>query len=322
MGTRAGSGVIGGERTAPSLYTADSATTADGTDLLRLDEDILRLLDGIDLAPRRLLLDTGAVRATTSMLRGVWGRALKDSDAFAYERVFRGRREDSPPGAQQAPLYLMRPAPTDPDFAPALDWILFGAAIRYEEELVRAWEVAGRLGLGPDREPLRIRQVRWLRCDGTAATGPQRWSLRTATEAVRHRFAGAPRLRLHFRVPLRLLRRGHLIERPTLVDISLALLRRALMFADGAAILSAGDFSRRVLAAAEGAPASRWRGDRRDFVRWSGAQHREVEMRGVTGSLELPAGAGDLWPLLVAGCWTHLGKGTVFGLGQMTISPP
>ena len=203
-----------------------------------------------------------------------------------------------------------------------LDRILFGAAIRYEEALVRAWEVAARLGLGPDREPLRIRQVRWLRCDGTAATGPQRWSLRTATEAARDRFAGAPRLRLHFRVPLRLLRRGHLIERPTLVDISLALLRRALMFADGAAILSAGDFSRRVLAAAEGAPASRWRGDRRDFVRWSGAQHREVEMRGVTGSLELPAGPGDLWPLLVAGGWTHLGKGTVFGLGQMTISAP
>ncbi len=39
-------------------------------------------------------------------------------------------------------------------------------------------------------------------------------------------------------------------------------------------------------------------------------------MRGVTGTLELPKGVGVLWPILAAGAWVHIGKGTVFGLGH------
>ncbi len=50
-------------------------------------------------------------------------------------------------------------------------------------------------------------------------------------------------------------------------------------------------------------------------------QHRELDMHGFIGSIELPDGAGDLWPLLAAGFWIHAGKGTVFGLGQMQAIP-
>ena len=45
-----------------------------------------------------------------------------------------------------------------------------------------------------------------------------------------------------------------------------------------------------------------------------------MELRRITGALALPHGPGPLWPLVVAVSWIHLGKGTVFGLGQMLIA--
>lgn len=47
---------------------------------------------------------------------------------------------------------------------------------------------------------------------------------------------------------------------------------------------------------------------------------RLLEMRRVlkeTGNIY--KGAGPLWLLLAATCWTHIGKGSVFGLGQLRI---
>jgi hypothetical protein len=62
-----------------------------------------------------------------------------------------------------------------------------------------------------------------------------------------------------------------------------------------------------------------WVGQRLDLVRYSGRQKRELEMRGVTGYLDLPDGPGQLWPLLAASQWLHIGKGTVAGMGQVMI---
>jgi hypothetical protein len=53
--------------------------------------------------------------------------------------------------------------------------------------------------------------------------------------------------------------------------------------------------------------------------RWSAAQQAEVELHGVTGVMDLPEGPGELWPLLAAAGWLHLGKGTVFGLGRLEV---
>src|SRR5436190_859080 len=47
----------------------------------------------------------------------------------------------------------------------------------------------------------------------------------------------------------------------------------------------------------------------------------EVELRGVSGCLDLPEGAGELWPLLAAAMWLHLGKGTTLGLGELQVLP-
>lgn len=65
--------------------------------------------------------------------------------------------------------------------------------------------------------------------------------------------------------------------------------------------------------------AREWTGERLDLVRYSARQEAELEMRGVSGGLELPEGPGELWPLLAALTWLHVGKGAVVGMGQLAI---
>jgi len=45
------------------------------------------------------------------------------------------------------------------------------------------------------------------------------------------------------------------------------------------------------------------------------------ELFGVSGSITLPRGPGFLWPLLAAAQWSHIGKGTVYGMGEIRILP-
>jgi hypothetical protein len=117
---------------------------------------------------------------------------------------------------------------------------------------------------------------------------------------------------------LRLLRNGHLIEGPTLADVVVAAHRRV------GAWLPAGQqdgwraLRATLLEQARRLPSA-WQGARLDLRRYSGRQEAEVELRGVRGVLELPAGVGALAPLLAAAAWLHVGKGTVFGLGQLQV---
>ena len=281
---------------------------------MRLEEELLNLLGQIRIIPRRMRLDTGKVRATGPMVRGVWGRALRHLDTTAYERVFEGRREGC---SERTPLYMIRPAPSDPGFAPAVDWILIGGADRFEGVLARAWDVASGMGLGADRIPFAVKEVHSLDANAAMTSSDQRWSLREAAEAQRPEISGEAAIRLEFDAPLRILRRGKLMEYPTFTDIAVALLRRLASLACGDGFDR--DLSASVVAAANQTESMTWQGSRTDFVRWSGSQQREMDLHGVTGSLDLQRGAGSLWPLLAAGTWVHAGKGTVFGLGQLEL---
>jgi hypothetical protein len=99
---------------------------------MRLAAELQSVLQSIEVLPRRMQLETPGVTATTPLLRGVWGAALHDLDRTAYQAVFS-------PNSGRVPLYILRPAEPDPDFAPALDWTLIGHALRYEQSLARAW---------------------------------------------------------------------------------------------------------------------------------------------------------------------------------------
>jgi hypothetical protein len=62
-----------------------------------------------------------------------------------------------------------------------------------------------------------------------------------------------------------------------------------------------------------------------DQGRFSGRQHRHIEMGGIMGTVafESPAGTdlSAFLPLLAAGEWVHVGKGCVMGLGRYRVGP-
>lgn len=250
------------------------------------------------------------------MLRGVWGRALRHVDAAAYRQVF------APAGAahRRLPRYILRPALPDPTTAPAVEWILLGVAESLEPVLWRAWDIASGMGLGPTRAPFAIRERVPLGPgnEGTRSEA-KRWRLSEAAWPLAGEPASTP-CRLHFLAPVRLIRRGTLIEAPGLADIATAAARRAAGLAGEDRGEPYRNLIRGVQHEAAGLTAGPWRGERSDLVRWSAAQQREIDLYGVTGGLELPVGPGRLWLLLAAAGWTHIGKGTVFGLGQLCLT--
>ncbi|MFC7332650.1 CRISPR system precrRNA processing endoribonuclease RAMP protein Cas6 [Rhodocista pekingensis] len=288
-----------------------------------LVDDLRAALASVHVKARRLVLDTPGVMTTVPMLRGVWGAALHDHDPGCYAAIFEGRAES---GAEAHPLYLLRPAPPDAVDWPAVEWISMGEALHHDAPLLEGWLLASARGLGPERRPFSVRAIRSLGPDGQVRAGTAGpfgldqvvWPLGAASGGP----AGLP-CRLVFDVPVRMLRRGRLIDQPTLPDLVVVGLRRLCRLAgngngNGAAALSA--LNGPALAWARALPAGRWRGSPARLHRYS-ANQGELDLHGVTGSLDLPEGPGPLWPLLAALGWVHLGKATVFGLGQVLIQP-
>lgn len=267
-----------------------------------------RFLEAVRILPRRLLIDTPNVAATVPMLRGVWGAALHDLAPRSYEAVF------DPPVPNAVPLYLTRPAPPTTETQTALDWFLLGSALAHDEPLRRAWDIASGRGLGKERLPFYVRRFLDLAPDGNPGAAGS-WTLAAAVWPL----APSEPCLLLFPAPLRILHRKHLIEAPTLVDLTMATARRVLKFLpdDLQGIWEALTPELVELAAQQ--PAGTWQGRRLDLHRYSGRQRAEIDLPGVSGELELPAGPGPLAPLLAAAQWLHLGKGTVFGLGQLIV---
>lgn len=284
---------------------------------MRLDAELHSLLASIAVLPRRLSLDTPGVVATVPMLRGVWGAALLRRDRTLYETAFVG----TGPRERRVPLYVMRPAAPDRHDWPALEWILIADAIAGDAVFREAWAEAAAMGLGPKRIPFAMRACLPLGPDGRPDTRlAQGWTLDRARWPLPGDPATTP-CRLVFPAPLRILRRGALVAEPTLRDLAAAACRRIQAFLpeDRKPMLPA--LRARAIAAAARTPARSWRGRRLDLVRYSGRQKRPVELHGVGGSIDLPQGPGELWPILAAAMWIHLGKATIVGLGQVAVEP-
>jgi hypothetical protein len=273
-----------------------------------------------------MLLDTPGLAATVPMLRGVWGAALHDLDGEAYGTVFAPQAEG---GQEAAALYVLRPAPPDPDFAPAIEWLSIGAAIASDGILRRAWDIASGLGLGPERQRFHTRRTVRLNPNGTAGAdetwgaegsdAPRGWPLSEAVWLLADPLHTP--CRLVFPAPLRLRRHGRLIDEPTLPDLIAAATRRIGAYLSAERRAAWKELSREALELARSTPAGAWRRERLDLHRYSARQEAELDLHGVTGSLDLPRGPGELWPLLAAAQWLHLGKGTVMGLGQLCVRP-
>lgn len=251
---------------------------------------------------------------TVPMLRGVWGAALHDQSAL-WHRFFFGDGGDIDHGGS-APRYLIRPALVENHEGAFVDFLLFGDLPKAAESFVwSAWQEACQRGLGPNRAAFRLVQTIPLDVFGNPDFRPEApshfplhplpWPLGSL---------GGP-CHLEFPEPIRLLERGSLIEFPTLPDLTIACIRR-IRTLDTQAAAELWETRGAWLSLARAIPHGLWQGGRRDLVRYSGTQKREIQLRAVQGSLFLPKGPGALAPLLAAALWTHLGKGVVMGMGR------
>lgn len=280
-------------------------------------EDSLRtVLSHISICPRRLLLTTPDVVATVPMIRGVWGAALHDLDKEAYRDVFEGGRDES----SRTPSYLLRPAPPDPDTAPAIEWISLGCALAYDPVLWDAWNIAAEMGLGANRRPFDIRSIIELSSENDPTVEKACTPVWTLDKAADNMVldVNTP-CTLVFNTSLRLIRKSRIVSRPTMRDIVIGGLRRLQSLVPESIQTDTKQLWGPALDIAGQINTEAWRGQRLDLTRWSARQQAEIELRGVAGSIELPDGAGPLFPLFAALQWIHIGKGTTIGLGQLSI---
>ena len=275
-------------------------------------DSILDHLDHIRILPRRLILCTPGSEPTVPMLRGVWGAALHQLNRPVYDKVF------GPEGGD-LPLYLMRAGLPIPRESPAVEHFLFNAAIDSDTILLQAWMRACDTGLGPNREPFFLRGYT-MGPDSSRLDSDSFWKMSELFWPL-HGPAWCDPVIIRFPLPVRLLRNKMLITDPMLPDLVVSITRRIgnllpVQHQDSWREVSHAclDLSREII-------AEPWIGGPCDAWRWSARQQSEIQLRGITGELALPDGAGELWPLLVAATWLHMGKGTVFGMGQAELVP-
>lgn len=208
--------------------------------------------------------------------------------------------------------------------------------------LVAAAEAAARRGLGRDRRAFQLVSVH-ADLDGPlcpdSPPGPVLWRpngfpplLPPPTCTLRHLVENspAPESTLHIQVltPLRLLSKKRLITRPSFRDLARALLARisSLLAFHGHPLLGNRILTLDYRGLLDRAAQVRTLESRVEVMRldrWSNRQRRAIPLDGILGELRFEGEAiRELWPFLQAGQHLHVGKGTIFGLGQYRMQPP
>lgn len=275
-----------------------------------------RLCSGVHVAAWRLGL-ASARRVELPVLRGVFGAALHELDENAYQEVFRTDEPDASPG------YLLRHCGHRVDGQAVFELVLFDRALPYCDVVFEALQLAGERGLGRDRRPYRLSRLAWLDAGGRPVlelAQEQPFGLDEAAWPLAGDPATTP-CRVLFPEPVRLMRQGNLIELPTLRDVVVAACRRLGMLLGPEAKEGARALQSAGLDCADRTASQPFLGAAGSVGRWSATQGQFIDLRGVSGHLDLPDGPGPLWRLLAALQWVHCGKATVVGLGRVVVVP-
>jgi len=275
----------------------------------------LGILEHLVVLPRRLSLafaaETTSQDSELQRLRGVWGAALHGLDRSAYNSVFH-------PPESIPPKYILRSDRQSAPHAPSFEFILIGSGVSFDEQALRAWDVASGMGLGKARAPFRVQSRAIIDFAGRPSQRKGAWPVTKACWPL----AGVPETtpcRLRFQTPVALNQNGKLIEQPTLKEIVAKGCRRVESFLEADRLAQWQQLKGDLIRAAE-ASAGVPRFDRPlGVARYSGSQRQDFPIGCVPGGLDLPQGPGATWPLLAALQWLHVGKGTNIGLGQVVV---
>lgn len=210
----------------------------------------------------------------------------------------------------------------------SFDLTLFGNAIDYLPYFVISLRQLGEKGgLGRTRASYTLEDV----IERTPGNMEQLvYTARTGTVNIRPTAAVLgdilPRLpgsvtgvRIDIQTPMRIRRQRKVTTTPDFVDFCRALLRRLsqLLIVPGRGIWQVDEAS--VLAAAkkielvdQNLRVEKWK-------RYSSRQKQSIWMDGIVGEMELQGDLRPLLPLLLAGQWLRVGRGSTFGNGQYSV---
>lgn len=299
----------------PSLALVPGAVRCGSGRLLA--QRTAQLAGEVPVAAWRMALGAGGAEVPLPILRGVFGAALHEVDAAAYEAVFR------PDPVDGSPRYLLRPSPHRLPGRSLFELVLFGAALSHLGAVEAALQLAGELGIGQERRVYRLERLCWLDADGQPFRGtgaPEPFGLDAAAWPLAGAWESTP-CRLLFPAPVRILRRGELVAAPTLRDVVVAGCRRLGALVGGEHGPVVRELQRDALAAADQVACQLFVGGVERVGRWSASQQQRIELVGAVGHLDLPEGPGELWRLCAALQWTGVGKATVVGLGRVVVVP-
>ncbi len=204
----------------------------------------------------------------------------------------------------------------------ALTVHLLGSAIAHAPYLIHALGLAGQRGFGHEGGRFAVTAVEREQTPGDGGWKP----VYTTQSGVYQTYESVPlcppaaplAIRLRLVTPLRIKRDGHFLGARDLAarDLIQTLWRRLRTLAT----LQGGDpsgFDPRYLPGDSEALGwhpqwLRWH----DWTRYSSRQDTLMQFGGLIGEIDLDGSAlSVLWPALWLGQWTHVGKGTAFGLG-------
>jgi hypothetical protein len=223
----------------------------------------------------------------------------------------------------RAPSMISEGAPFD------LTINLIGQAITQVPYLIHAFNVAGERGIGGSRGRFGLAEVERERNIGSDLWDPVFSASDGTYLASETRALQVPALPARVRVclttPLRIKRDGHFIGARELSPRDLMrvlyqrLRRLAELYGGDPAVFDAPKITMDDDALLMTGGKLQWH----DWTRFSSRQNTLMEMGGLVGELELIGPAlASVWPALWLGQWTHVGKGTAFGLGGYHINEP
>lgn len=291
-----------------------------------------------------------------SAWRGALGRALRKQSCrqtpvrcaspshkclCVYRRWFEATKVqvDSPFNHAQPRPYVVQPDEVfdvQTDRAPAsrptrqyrLALLVADSAIGDLAAVIEALREAASTGIGRDRARFALLEV--YQCmDLMGSSKTMLWTRGKWCEAPKPvapfvASTSAPREAcIEWLTPLRLRQRNRYLFDPQMLNFSIvarALIRRASALNQW---YGAGDSDvdfRFLIASADNVCMDNGAVRFAAFTRYSSTQNRKVSMDGLIGRSRVSGNAlSAFWPLLVAGQWSHLGKGCTIGLGRYRI---
>lgn len=314
------------------------------SELLQVPLQLMRVRLAIEL-----LAHYRIPRLPGSALRGLLGHGLKKLYCITgndtcpgcalYERCRYISLFDSP-GGLSGDRFIARPHAwvIDIDAHPPRDYLRPGDTMQFGMCLVadavhdlpgilRAWQHAGRLGLGKQGVPFRLSGVwveqqpgsnAWERIDIHKSAAWQHDTVETIP------LPPLPeRIRMQLQTPLRIKRQGRLV-RPEALALPVLLGALRMRMRDLLNFYGPGDADAVLPDLRKVKEQYRFTESRLEWLdekRYSNRQKAGMRMGGIVGEIEFGLeGIEDWWQWLVAGQWLHIGKLTSMGLGQYRVT--